>query len=89
MTETQVAETEKKIEAPKGEPIVGKLLGGETQREKLENISYLIIFISAIMVSAGIGIGAFVQGTVFVAVIGAFFVMVGIFAYIASQFIGE
>jgi hypothetical protein len=66
-----------------------KWLRGSNKREFIENISFLIIVISAIMVSAGIGLGSFVQQTVFLAIIGAFFVMVGIAVYIISQFIGE
>ena len=65
-----------------------KWVRGSSQKEFIENISYLIIFISAVMVSAGIGLGSFVQGTVLIAVVGAFLVMIGIVAYIASQFIG-
>ncbi len=66
----------------------GKWLKGSNQKEFIENISFLIIALSAIMVSTGIGLGSFIQGTVAIAVFGAFFFMIGIVAYIASQFIG-
>jgi len=78
---------EKKVEKPKFN--FNKWLRGSNKRESIENISFLIIVASAVMVSAGIGLGSFIQGTIFMAVFGAFFVMVGIVAYIASQFIGE
>jgi len=89
MTENVV---EKKVEEQKvehKERFNLKWVKGSNKRDFIENISFLIIVISAIMVSAGIGLGSFIQGTVFIAVFGAFFVMVGIIIYIASQFIGE
>jgi F0F1-type ATP synthase assembly protein I len=66
-----------------------KWIKGSNKREYVENISFLIIVISAIMISAGIGLGIFIQESVFISVLGAFFVMVGIVVYIVSQFIGE
>ena len=66
----------------------GKWLKGSNKKEFIENISFLIIALSAILVSAGIGLGSFIQGTVFIAVFGAFFFMIGAVAYLASQFIG-
>jgi hypothetical protein len=66
-----------------------KVVSGKTTREKLENASYMLIIISAVMVSVGIGLGSFIAGTVVVAVIGAFLVMVGIVMFIASQLMGE
>jgi len=59
---------------------------GKNQKEVLENISFIIILISAIMFSIGIGLGSFVQGTVFLSVFGSFFIMIGIVIYIISQF---
>ncbi|NIM47341.1 MAG: hypothetical protein GTN40_04265 [Candidatus Aenigmarchaeota archaeon] len=59
---------------------------GKNKRDVLENISFIIILISAIMFSVGIGLGSFVQGTVFLSVFGSFFVMIGIVIYIISQF---
>jgi len=66
-----------------------KLFVGSSTKETLENTSYIVIFVSTLMVSAGIGLGSFIQGTAFISVVGALFVMVGIVAYIASRFIGE
>jgi len=59
---------------------------GKNNKEVLENISFIIILISAIMFSIGIGLGSFVQGTIFLSVFGSFFIMIGIVIYIASQF---
>lgn len=56
------------------------------KNKSLENISFYIIVISAIMVSVGIGIGSFIPGTIFIGSLGAFFVMIGIVFYIISQF---
>ena len=95
MTE-DIAEQKKEIEAPQKteEPKQEKKrfdlkIKGSNKKETLENVSFLIIVISAFMISAGIGFGSFIQGTVFIAVFGAFLVMVGIIAYIVSQFLGE
>jgi predicted phage tail protein len=60
---------------------------GKNKKEVLENISFIIIVISSILFAVGIGIGSFIQGTIFLSVIGSFFVMVGIVTYIASQFL--
>jgi len=83
--------TEEKIETekPKERFNFKKWVKGSNKREFVENASFVIIVISAVMVSIGIGIGSFIQGTIFIAVFGAFFVMVGIVVYIISQFIGE
>jgi hypothetical protein len=91
MTETTV---EHKIEEVKTEEHKEKFnfkkwVNGSNKRDYIENISFLIITISAVMVSVGIGLGSFIQGTVFIAVLGAFLVMVGIIVYIISQFVGE
>jgi hypothetical protein len=75
-------------EAPK-EFDFRKWISGSSRKEYMENVSYLIIVASALMVSGGVGLGSFVPGTVSMAVLGAFFVMIGIVVYIASQFIGE
>jgi len=66
-----------------------KWLKGSNKREYIENIGFLIIVIATIMISAGIGLGSFIQEIVFTAIFGVFFFMVGIFVYIVSQFIGE
>lgn len=67
----------------------GKWLSGASRKDYFENVSLLIIVASAVLVSVGIGLGSFVAGTVLIAVVGAFFVIVGIVLYIISQLIGE
>jgi F0F1-type ATP synthase assembly protein I len=64
-----------------------KWLKGKNRKEYIENISFVIIVISGILVALGIGIGSFIQGTILIASLGSFFVMVGIVIYIISQFI--
>jgi hypothetical protein len=89
---------EEKIEQPTEaepaeKPVVKKRFGfrkwleGNNRKEYAENISFVIIVISGIMVGLGIGLGSFVQGTILIGVLGAFFVMLGIIIYIISQFI--
>ena len=80
---------EHKIEEHKEKFNFKKWVKGSNKRDYIENISFLIITISAVMVSFGIGLGSFIQGTVFIAVFGAFLVMLGIVVYIISQFVGE
>ncbi len=58
-------------------------------RKKLEDLSYKIIIASAAMVVLGLFIGSFVNFFVFIAIFGAFFTMVGIITFIASQFMEE
>jgi fatty acid desaturase len=62
---------------------------GSNTGETLENVSFYVIVISAIMVAIGVGLGSFIQGTILLSVLGAFFVMIGIIIYIISQFLGE
>ncbi len=59
---------------------------GSNKKEVLENISFIITIISAILFAVGIGLGSFIQGTIFLSVFGSFFVMIGIVIYIISQF---
>ena len=59
------------------------------RKEVFENVSFYVIVISAIMIAVGIGLGSFIQYTVFIASLGGFFVIVGIVIYIASQFMEE
>jgi hypothetical protein len=80
--------TEKPIEEKESFNI-RKWIGGNSQKEFLENISYLVIFISAVMVSIGVGLGSFIGGTILIAILGALFVLIGVVFYVASQFIGE
>jgi hypothetical protein len=56
---------------------------------KLEKIDFVLIVVSAMMIAAGIGLGSFVPGTIILSILGSFFIMVGIFLYIAMQFKGE
>ncbi len=53
----------------------------------LENLSFLLIFASTALIVAGIGLGSFVQYTVFLAAFGSFVLLAGIILYIASQLI--
>jgi uncharacterized Tic20 family protein len=62
---------------------------GRNRREFLENFSFIVIVISAVLVCIGISLGSFVKGTVLIGSFGSFTVMVGIVIYIVSQFIGE
>jgi hypothetical protein len=64
-----------------------KWLEGNNRKEYAENISFVIIVISGILVALGIGLGSFIQGTILMGVLGSFFVMLGIIIYIISQFI--
>jgi hypothetical protein len=90
MTETeQQKHEEQKVEENKKEHKSRFNIRGSNQKEYIENVSFLIIAIAAVMISSGIGFGSFIQGTIFLSVYGSFFFMVGIVFYIASQFIGE
>lgn len=60
-------------------------LKGATTRETLENVSYLLIIISAIAVAIGIGLGSFVAKTVYIAVAGAALFLPAIALFIISQ----
>jgi len=77
--EHKIEHHEKKSEEHKEE--------AKTKKQSLENISFYIIVISAIMVSIGIGIGSFIPGTILIGSLGAFFVMVGIVIYMISRFL--
>jgi high-affinity Fe2+/Pb2+ permease len=57
--------------------------------KKLENTSYKIIIASAAMVAFGVLLGSFVSFTVYVGVLGAFLVIIGIVVFIVSQFLEE
>lgn len=81
MTEEQKIE---KHEEKKNETKVTR-----NKKEVFENVSFYVIVISAIMVAVGIGLGSFIQYTIFIATLGGFFVMVGIVIYITSQFMEE
>ncbi|MBU5558008.1 MAG: hypothetical protein QW751_01240 [Candidatus Aenigmatarchaeota archaeon] len=59
---------------------------GETKQQTLENVSYLLMIICAVLVAIGIGLGSFVVGTVYIAVFGAALFLPAIIIYIISQF---
>lgn len=65
------------------------LLSADTTKGRLENWSFIITVISGIMVALGIGLGSFVQGTVYIASFGSFFFMIGVIVFIISQFAEE
>ena len=65
------------------------LFSGDTTKERLENWSFIITVIAGIMVAVGIGLGSFVQGTVYIATFGSFFFMIGVIVFIISQFTEE
>ena len=90
MTEATEHHVEHKIEERSKEGFdFKKWLKGSGKRDYIENISFIVIVISSVMISIGIGLGSFIQGTIFIAVFGAFFVMIGIAVYVVSQFMGE
>ena len=55
-----------------------KWLKGKNKVEYVENISYVTILISALLISIGLSLGSFVYGVVAVAIVGALFVIIGI-----------
>lgn len=65
----------------------GEWLRGKSRQEHLENISFVVLVTAALLVMLGIGLGSFVYGTVLLAMLGAFLVLVGIIIYIISQFL--
>lgn len=58
---------------------------GATTAETLENISYLLIIISVVCVAAGIGLGSFAHGMIYLGVIGAALFLPGIIIFVISQ----
>lgn len=63
-----------------------KLFDLGTGRQRIENLNYLLIVVSAVMVSLGIGLGSFVPGTIILSVLGSLFIMIGIAVYLLLQF---
>lgn len=84
---TEEKKTEEVEQKPKGFNFL-KWIKGNGTKEYIENISFVIIVLAGIMVASGILLGSFIQGTIFIASFGSMFVMIGIVAYIVSQFIG-
>jgi hypothetical protein len=63
-------------------------LKGDTRRDFLENLSYSLIVLAAVLSIVGISVGTFVPGfPVFLAILGAFLALVGIVLYVLSEFI--
>ncbi len=61
---------------------------GDSKRELVENLSYCLIIIAAIMTVVGLGVGTVYPGLpVLVAIIGSFLALVGIVLYILSELI--
>lgn len=88
-TKTEEKEPEKVAEKVEKKPKVSFLnrLKGKNRKDSLENMSYLIIFISAILIFIGILTGTFLQGFVLFASFGSFLVLIGIIIFIISQFL--
>jgi hypothetical protein len=62
---------------------------GKTQQETLENISFLMIILSAAMLALGLALGSFFKYVILLAPAGAFTLLVAIVLFIISQFISE
>ena len=60
-------------------------LKGNNRAEFLENFSFVIIIISAILVGVGVILGTTIKYAVLLASFGAFLLLPGIAIYIASQ----
>ena len=85
---TEENKSEEKIETPKERNGFMAKMKGKNSKEFVENISFVMIIISGIMVSLGIAIGSFIQGAILMASFGSFLVMAGIVTFILSQFMG-
>ncbi len=62
---------------------------GKTREETLENISFVIIIFSAILVSLGIALGSFFKGVILIASIGSFTLLVGIVIFVIAEVLKE
>ncbi len=62
---------------------------GKTPADTLENLSFLLIVISAGMISLGIGLGSFFRYVILLASFGAFVLLAGIILFIVSEFMRE
>lgn len=62
---------------------------GKTHEETLENISFLIIILSAILVSLGIALGSFYKGIILMASFGSFILLIGIIIFVIAEIIRE
>ena len=89
-TEQPTEQVEKPVERKRRFSFSFKgLFEGKSTKERLESWSFLIIILSAVLVSMGIGLGSFVQGTILLASFGSFIFMIGIIIFIISQFLEE
>lgn len=88
-TEETEKVAEKVEEKPKEKVSLINRLKGKNRREFLENISYVIIILSSVLIFIGILTGSFIQGFVLFASFGSFLVLIGIIIFIISQFIEE
>lgn len=64
-----------------------KWLRGSSRQEYIENLSYVVMFLSAFFIFIGLGLGSFVPFVVYIAVLGSFLLLIGIVLYILSQLI--
>lgn len=65
-----------------------KMFKNKKREEKLENLSFVLIGISALFLIVGISVGTFIPGfPVALAIVGSFLVVVGIVIYIISEFL--
>jgi len=62
---------------------------GKTLEETLENISFLIIVFSAILVSIGIALGSFYKGVILLASLGSFTLLIGIIIFVIAEVMRE
>ncbi len=63
-------------------------LKGDSKRDLLENISYCLVVLAAVMLVLGLGVGTVYPGwPVLVAIVGSFLALAGIVLYILSELI--
>ena len=62
-----------------------KWVRGKNTQEFLENGSYVLMVVGAVLVSGGLLVGSFVPGVVIIASIGAFILLPGLVIYVISQ----
>ncbi|MFP4117062.1 MAG: hypothetical protein ACLFQ8_03285 [Candidatus Aenigmatarchaeota archaeon] len=61
---------------------------GDSRRELVENLSYCLIVIAAVMTVIGLGVGTVYPGLpVLVAIVGSFLALAGIVLYILSELV--
>lgn len=58
---------------------------GKNRQEFLENGSYVLMVVAAVLVSGGLLVGSFVPGVVIIASIGAFILLPALVIYVVSQ----